>query len=101
VKHFWFWSPTKLRFDWYTAPWVNFLGWALTALLILGFATPSLINKRPRAQPPPDYAPLIVWLLLNLLFATGAAVHQLWPALALISVTSIVVTVFAVRGARW
>jgi uncharacterized membrane protein len=101
VKHFWFWNPTKLKFDWYSTPWVNFFGWAVTALLILAFATPSLINKKPMPQPPPDYSPLIVWLLLNLLFATGAAMHQLWPALGLISLITIGVTVFAVRGARW
>jgi uncharacterized membrane protein len=101
VKHYWVWSPTKIRLDWYSAPWVNFLGWAVTALLILAFATPSLINKKPRPQPPPDYSPLVVWLLLNSLFATGAAVHHLWPAVGLISLGSLVVTVFALRGARW
>src|SRR5438552_210077 len=45
VKGFWFWSPTKLPFGWYGAPLVNFIGWALTTLLILAFATPSLIDK--------------------------------------------------------
>jgi putative membrane protein len=101
VKHFWLWNPTKLKLDWYGAPWVNSFGWAVTTLLILAFVTPSLINKKPGPQPPPDYAPLLVWLLLNVLFATGAAVHHLWPALALISLYSIVVVVFALRGARW
>jgi len=47
VKHYWFWSPTKLKFDWYSTPWVNFFGWAVTALLILAFATPpSSIRNR-------------------------------------------------------
>jgi uncharacterized membrane protein len=101
VKHYWFWSPTKLRFDWYSTPWVNFLGWTVTALLILAFATPALINKKPGPQPPPEYSPLVVWLLLNFLFATGAAVHHLWPAVGLISLGSVAVTVFAIRGARW
>jgi uncharacterized membrane protein len=101
VKHYWLWSPTKIRLDWYSAPWVNFLGWAVTTLLILAFATPSLINKKPRPQPPPEYSPLAVWLLLNFLFATGAAVHHLWPAVGVISLGSLVVTVFALRGARW
>ena len=101
VKHFWLWNPTKLKLDWYGAPWINSFGWAVTTLLILGFATPSLINKKPGPQPPPDYAPLAVWLLINLLFATGAAVHHLWPALGLISLYSVAVTVFALRGARW
>jgi uncharacterized membrane protein len=101
VKHYWFWHPTKLKFDWYTTPWTNFLGWAVTVLLILAFTTPFLINKKPMAPPPSDYSPLAVWLLLMLLFATGTAVHQLWPALGVISLTSVAVAVFALRGARW
>jgi len=101
VKHYWLWSPTKLKLDWYGAPGVNFFGWVVTTLLILAFVTPSLINKKPGPQPPPDYAPLVVWLLINLLFATGAAVHHLWPALGLISLSSVTVAVFALRGARW
>ena len=101
VKHYWLWNPTKLKFDWYGAPWANFFGWGVTTVLILAFATPSLINKKPGPQPPPDYAPLVVWFLINLLFATGAVVHQLWPALGLICLYSAVVAVFALRGARW
>jgi uncharacterized membrane protein len=101
VKHYWFWNPTKLKFDWYSTPCVNFFGWAVTALLILAFATPALINKKPGQQPPPQYSPLVVWLLLNFLFATGAAVHHLWPAVGLISLSSVVVAVFSFRGAWW
>jgi putative membrane protein len=98
VKHFWHWNPTRIRLDWYTAPCVNFLGWAVTTLLILAFATPALINKKPMKQPPPDYHPLAVWLLLNLLFATGAAVNRLWLAMTIISLGSLTVALFAVRG---
>jgi uncharacterized membrane protein len=102
VKHYWFWNPTRLSFDWYSAPWINFLGWALTALLVLSFATPSLIKKKPAQPPaPPDYSPLVVWLLFNLLLATGAATHHLWLAVGVISLGSVVAGVFAVRGARW
>ncbi len=101
VKHYWFWNPTKLRLDWYTTPCINFFGWAVSVLLILAFATPSLINKKPGPQPPPDYLPLVIWLLFNLLFATGAAVHHLWPALGVTCAISLAVAVFAVRGARW
>jgi uncharacterized membrane protein len=101
VKHYWFWNPTKLKFDWYSTPWINSFGWAITALLILAFATPSLINKKPGPQPPPAYSSLAVWLLLNFLFATGAAVHHLWPALGLISLSGVLAAVFALRGARW
>ncbi len=100
VKNYWFWNPTKLPLAWYGAPFVNFLGWAVVALLILAFATPSLIDKK-KVKHPPDYQPLIIWLLLNLLFATGAVAHQLWPAAALTVTASMVVSIFAVRGARW
>jgi uncharacterized membrane protein len=101
VKHYWVWSPTRINLDWYSAPWVNFLGWAVTALLILAFATPSFINKAPRPRPPPEYSSLAVWLLLNLLFGTGAAVYHLWPAVGFVSAVSAIVAVVAWRGARW
>ena len=52
VKHYWFWNPTKLKFDYYTTPWINFFGWGVTVLLILAFATPSLINKKPMHHSP-------------------------------------------------
>jgi uncharacterized membrane protein len=100
VKQFWFWSPTRAGVYWYTTPWVNFPGWAATALVILAFATPSLINKKP-VKHPPDYHPLVVWLLVNGLFATGAITHQLWAATAVVVVHCIVATTFAVRGATW
>jgi uncharacterized membrane protein len=102
VQHYWFWTPTRLRLDWYTTPWVNFLGWGLTALLILAFVTPTLINKQPARPPsPPDYRPLVAWLLFNLLFATGAAAQQLWAALGVTTLVSLVAGAAAMRGARW
>ena len=36
-RHYWIWSPTKLPVDWYGTPLSDFLGWVVTALLILGF----------------------------------------------------------------
>jgi uncharacterized membrane protein len=100
AKQFWLWHPTKAMVYWYSAPWVNFLGWAATALVILAFATPSLINKKPVKQPP-DYSPLVMWLLLSGLFVAGMAAHELWLGLAVVSCGSITVTVFAIKGARW
>jgi uncharacterized membrane protein len=100
VKQFWFWSPTRAGLYWYRTPWVNFVGWAATALVILAFATPSLINKKP-VKHPPAYHPLVVWLLVNGLFATAAIMHQLWAAAAFVVVHCIVATTFAVRGAAW
>ena len=102
VKRYWLWQPTKLPFTWHGAPLLNFLGWMVTALLILAFATPALTNKQPRSNTPaPDYPPLIVWLLALALFAIGAIAHNLWPAAAFCLLTSGVVTFFAIRGARW
>ena len=100
VKRFWFWNPTHAGLYWYATPWVNFLGWAGTALLILAFVTPSLINKKPVKQPP-AYHPLILWLLLNVFLATGAITHRLWGAAALILVHCGTAAVFALRGATW
>ena len=100
VKGYWLWSPTRLGASWYGAPVSNFAGGALTVLLILAFATPALINKSP-VKHPPDYHPLVLWCLLNLLFVTGAIAHQLWPAAAFSLAAVAVTLVFAVRGARW
>lgn len=100
VKRLWLWNPTRAGLYWYRAPWVNFLGWAGTALLILAFATPSLINKKPVKQPP-NYHPLIVWLLVNGLFLTGAMTHHLWAATAVVAAHCIMVAIFALRGAAW
>jgi uncharacterized membrane protein len=102
VKHYWVWQPTRLPFTWSGAPVTNFLGWLLTTLLIMAFATPALIDKRARpANRPADYHPLVIWLLAIILFATGAALRQLWLPVAFCTVTGVGVTVFAVRGANW
>lgn len=102
VRHYWLWQPTKLPLTWHGAPLTAFLGWLVTGVLILAFATPSLINKmiRPRKSPP-DYHPLMVWLLAIALFAAGAATKQLWSAVVFCLAAAGVVSVFALRGARW
>ena len=96
IRRYWFSNPTRSSLDWYGGPWVNFLGWAASALLTLAFATPALINKKP-VPPPPDYHPLIVWLLLTVLFGTVAAVHHFWPAVVVIASGGIGVGVLATR----
>jgi uncharacterized membrane protein len=103
VKHHWLWHPTRLPLTWFGAPVTSFLGWLVTALFILVFATPALIDKRRRrsANRPPDYHPLVVWLLAVALFAAGAATHQLWPAAIYCVAADVAVAIFAVRGARW
>jgi uncharacterized membrane protein len=100
VMHYWFWSPTRLPIDWHGAPVTNFVGWTVTTLLILAFATPSLINKRA-AKNPTDYHPLILWTLLNALFIAGAIIGQLWLTAGATGVATAVTLLFAIRGARW
>jgi uncharacterized membrane protein len=100
VKHYWFWETRVEVPNWYSAPWVNFLGWFVTTLGILGFTTPWLINKQPVKQPT-DYHPLALWLLLNLYFATGNALQELWLAAAFSFLANALATAYAVRGARW
>ena len=101
TNRWWIWRMPPAVPAWQTAPCVNFLGWAVTTLLILAFVTPWLINKNPRRSAPPDYQPLALWLVFNLLPAVSDAVHHLWLAAGCNVLISVVVAVFAVRGGRW
>jgi uncharacterized membrane protein len=103
VKHYWLWHPTRLPLTWGGAPVTNFLGWLVTALLTLAFATPALIDKRQQrsANRPPNYHPLVVWLLAVALLGVGAATHQLWPAVIYCIAAGFAVVIFAIRGAKW
>jgi uncharacterized membrane protein len=100
VKDWWVWQTGELTLSWYKAPWVNFLGWFMTALGVLAFTIPWLINKQPVKQPM-DYHPLIVWLLLNLGLVAVNASRGFWPAAALGLGANVVAAVYAIRGARW
>lgn len=102
ANSYWLWLPTTFPVTWHQSPLTNSLGWLVSTLLILAFATPPLINKQSRSRKaPPDYQPLIVWLLLLVLFATGAVVHQLWTAAGFCLVAGMGTAFFALRGARW
>jgi uncharacterized membrane protein len=102
VTRYWVWLPTKFPFTWHGMPLTNSLGWALTTLLMLAFVTPLLMNRSSRSRKsPPDYHPLAVWILLLVLFGAGAALENLWSAVALCAVAATVPTIFAIRGARW
>lgn len=101
VQHLWRWQPTKIAATWSGASPLNFLGWIFIALLILAFATPSLIKKQPGSPGAPDFHPLLVWLGALLLFALGAAGAGLWWPVAVDAAIAAVTVVLAVRGARW
>jgi putative membrane protein len=101
IKRYWLWSVSKTSLKWYSAPWVNFVGWAATALIILAFTTPSLINKAPSKPPPAaDWFPLVVWLMLNTLLATAALSNRLWPAAVVVIVGNVIVAAFAGWGGK-
>lgn len=100
VKGYWIWRMPESVAHWYSAPWINFLGWFVTTLAILVFATPWLINKQPIKRPM-DYHPLLTWLLLNAWFMAGNGAKHLWPAVALSLVGCLAVAIYAIRGARW
>ena len=100
VRHYWIWGQTKIAIDWYGTPLSNFLGWLVTTLLILAFATPALMKKKP-AKSGTDYAPIIIWLSLNLLFIAGALSQRMTLAAIVSAIACLAVIPFAVRGARW
>lgn len=100
VKRYWAWDVVPGPLTWHGAPWVNFLGWAVSVLGIMGFSTPWLINKQPVKQPT-DYHPMIVWLLWLGLFALGCALDGRWSAVGVIVVCATVAISYAIRGARW
>lgn len=99
VKGYWKWENTRIPSDWYGTPWVNFLGWTVTALVILAFATPALIDKRPGPRPPP-WHPLLVWVPINTLLLTSAVAHRQTAAATLIAGQTILATGFALYGVR-
>lgn len=100
ARRYWTWHVRSSVPEWYGAPWVNFLGWAVTLLGILFLTTPWLINKQPVKQPT-DYHPLLVWLLLNVYLATSNWVHGCEAAAVLGVTAGFVAAVFAIRGGRW
>ncbi len=101
TKRFWLWQPTKLSLTWQGATPLNFLGWAFVSLLIMAFATPSLIRKQPGNPSAPDLHPLMLWLGALLLFATAAVRAELWWPAGVDAALAVVTTVFALRGAKW
>lgn len=100
VKHYWSWRAPAWVWGWYSAPWANFAGWFVTAVLVLAFTTPWLINKQP-VKRPMDYQPLVLWLLLNAWLITGNALQHLWPATVAGIAGNLLVAGLTLRGALW
>ena len=82
------------------APWVTYLGWGLTSLILYGFTTPWLLNKQPIRQPT-DWHPLVLSGLLLFQLASMAAVNGfIVSAVGLVGVGLVVATVGFRAGCR-
>jgi uncharacterized membrane protein len=100
VLNLWMWQTPITQSSWHHVPWTAFIGEFAVTICILAFATPWLINKQPSRQPP-DWHPLIMWGMLEILFATGNALHSNWAAVMASAVATTALILFAWRGARW
>jgi hypothetical protein len=98
-RQWWRWESQPGTVVWAGAPWVTFLGWGLTSLILYGFTTPWLLNKQPIRQPT-DWHPLVLNLLLLLQLA-GTAVGEGSVGVAVcLVVGGLVLALVSVRGAR-
>ncbi len=101
VKHFWLWHPTKFPWAWHGASPLNFLGWFCVVLLILAFASPSLIKKQPGNSGAVEMFSVTLWFGAVLLFAVSAAEAGLWSAVIVDALLAGMTAVFCWRGANW
>ena len=101
LKHYWIWTTTGYSLTPQGAPISNSVGWLVVTLLMLAFVTPLLINKQLSKRSTPDFQPLTVWLGGVLLFTIASAMNGLWPAVAVNGIITVLITTFAIRGARW
>lgn len=100
ICRYWLWRADASAVSWYGAPWINFLSWLLVSLLIMAFATPFLLNKKPKKSPP-FYQPLVIWISLHSVLAAGAAAGDL-AGVVYFTLFVIVATLSgALAGARW
>ena len=82
------------------APWVNFVGWFATGLVILACTSLWFINKKPMKQEPADYAPLLIWLVIALFLTAINARHHFSEATALGLLLACVTCIAASLGGR-
>lgn len=100
IGGYWLWEHARAGLNWHGTPLMSLVSWLLTALLLLAFTTPFLLNKKPQKSPP-FYHPLMVWLTLSAVLAAGAAAYQLWWVAGLMGAASLLTLGFSVSGARW
>jgi uncharacterized membrane protein len=99
VKSYWEWKVQTTFWDWYGAPWSNFVAWAAVTLLIVAFSTPWMIHKRSYPQHA-EFHPVVMWISLALYFATGCAVKAIWAPVLFGVAASALVALLAWRNGR-
>lgn len=79
IADFWLWRTAGHVSTWLGAPWVSYLAWWTTAILLNILATPWFLKRKP-APIPDDYTALAVWMGLLGYLTLGSAVHGLTRA---------------------
>lgn len=79
VHRYWLWGATRLPVTWQGVPLSCLFASGVVNIIASLAATPFLIDKHPRPLPP-AFEPGWLWVLMAVLFATGTALHELWPA---------------------
>ena len=98
-RQWWRWEFQPGTRVWAGAPWVTYLGWGLTSLVLYGFTTPWLLNKQPVRQPT-DWHPLVLSVLLLFQLASMAAVDgSIGSTVGLVGV-GLVIAAVGFRSAR-
>jgi hypothetical protein len=77
--------------------WTHWAVWTVLALVTLAVVTPMLINKSV-VERAPTPQPLLVWLAINFLVLTDAALRQVWSALGLLGGEMVLISIFALRN---
>ena len=76
ANRYWVWQTPKIVPAWQGVPWTNYFGWIITGLLLLTCVMPWLIDKKRLKDPPTDYYPAVIWLVLFLFLAASDAAHH-------------------------
>jgi uncharacterized membrane protein len=95
----WLWKTESRISAWPASPALNFAGWAITALLMLGFCGPWLVTKRA-VQPKPAPHGALAWALMGGYLAARLAVGGQWLDAAVGTGLTLVVLGLALRGIR-
>jgi hypothetical protein len=93
------WDRSQTPDHLFRESWCAPLSLAFTALLTFIVATPWLIKKRPVEQPP-EYQPLIIWLMLNVLFVTAALLVASRVLPLVLATANLLILVQCLTGAK-